>query len=81
MLVLAPGREHWLQACTALLEEAPRRGRIVLAGSRAWATATRALITDTKRLRIEVLEQPIDQNFDRAFVQMCMSRQDAADTL
>ena len=81
MLVLGPGWAHWLQACTALLEEAPRRGRIVLAGSRAWATATRALITDTKRLRIEVLEQPIEENFDRAFVQMCMPRQDAADTL
>jgi rhamnose utilization protein RhaD (predicted bifunctional aldolase and dehydrogenase) len=81
VLVLGPGREHWLPVCIPLLEQAPRGGRIVLAGLHTWCATTRALTRGTKRLEVSVLERPISGNSADALVQMCMPQQAHVDTL
>jgi hypothetical protein len=81
ILILGPGSEDWLPASIGLLQQAPRGGRVVLAGPRTWCATTKALIPSTAQGSVRVLEQPITPDSLDALVQMCTPEQNDMDPM
>jgi len=56
ILIVQPGWESWLQVCRDLLQQAPRGGRVLLAGPPTWCALVRGELGAEPDLRISAID-------------------------
>lgn len=74
ILIVQPGWESWLRVCRGLLQQAPRGGRVLLAGPPAWCTRVRGELGAESGLRISGICEPTSvplREFEQHVAQLC----------
>ena len=75
ILIVQPGCESWLRMCRDLLQQAPRGGRVLLAGPPAWCTRVLGELSAESDLRISAIDctptTASRHEFEQQVAQLC----------